>query len=106
MISDDRAEKAVEFFRDNACDLAAARAKAKYLDHKRKVIRSISFADRSGTIAEREAWAESSEEYIAILEEYRAAVYEAERLSTLLKGAELTIEVWRTQNANNRKAHV
>jgi len=67
---------------------------------------AIAFAEAEGTMAERDAYAERSSDYQSVIEEYREAVYEAERIGTLLKGAELTIEVWRTQNANNRRGHV
>lgn len=106
MISDERTEKAVEYIRDNADDLAYARAQAKFLDHERKVIRATHIADKTGTVLDRESYAETQEDYLECLEKMRDAVYKSELIATKIKAAELTIEVWRTQQASSRKGHL
>lgn len=98
MIDESRAEKAVEYIRDIADEYAEARSLSKYLDHKRRVIRATEFSEATGTVAEREAIAESSEEYRKCLEDYRDAVYKEAEIATRIKAAELTVELWRSQN--------
>ena len=106
MISEERAEKAVEYIRDNAEVLALARSQVKYLDHKRKVIRATGFAEAAGTVAERECFAERHADYKKCIEDYRDAVYEAELTATKMKAAELTIDIWRSQNSSKNRGHV
>lgn len=106
MITDDQIEAALNYIRDKAEDLADARAKAKFLDHKRKVIRASYFTEASGTVAERESFAETRDEYKQCIEEYREAVHQDVLISTRIKAAELKIEVWRTLNANNRRGNI
>ncbi len=106
MVTDEEVERAVNYYRDAAEKIADARARVKFLDHKRKVIRSTLFLEASGGVAEREAIAETRQEYKDVLDEYRSAVYDAEFLGTRLKAAELKIETWRTQQASNRRGHV
>ncbi len=102
MISEERVEKAVEYIRDAAKPYAEALAAEKYLDHKRKVIRATQFAEADGTMAERESFAERSQDYRDCINEYRDAVFKRAEIATLIKAAELTIEVWRSQNAQRR----
>ena len=99
MISEDRAERAVEFIRDNAEAVGNLFGKCKALDHKRKVIRGQAFLEtETGSVAEREARAETSEEYRAIVIEIQNTWAEWKTLETRLRAAELTYEAWRSQN--------
>ena len=50
----------------------------------------------------REAYAYAHEDYIELLEGLRAAIMAEEEIRWKMKAAELKIELWRTQQANNR----
>jgi hypothetical protein len=54
------------------------------------------------TVSDREAYAYSHADYVALLDGLKVAVEAEERLRWLLRGAELRIEVWRTGSANAR----
>ena len=106
MIKDCQVDDALKFMRDNAEELSAAMGQSKYLDHKRKIVRSQIFLEYDGTVAEREAKAETSDEYRKVVDE----ILEAETLKSLLqtqfKRAEMTIELYRTESANQRRGNI
>jgi len=106
MLSDDRVEKAVEYLRDNADDYGTACGLVKFLDHKRKVVRGQQFIAAEGTVGLREAVAESSAEYLQVITDLQNAETDKHILATMFKAAELTVSVWQTQNANNRRGNV
>jgi len=106
MITTEKVEQALSYIARNAEPLAEARALVKYLDHKRKVIRATKFAETTGTQGERTAYAERHDEYKRCLEEWKDAIYDAELISTKMKAAELTIQVFQTESANQRRANV
>ncbi len=78
--------------------------RVKQLEHQAKVIRSLEFLDAKGTMAEKEAHALASQAYRAWIEDYENAVAEFETIKARRLRAELTIEVWRSVNANRRQA--
>ena len=107
MISEERAEKAVEFIRDHADELGKLWGQCKALEHRRKIVRSAEFLEvKQGSVAEREARAETAEEYERIVNEYENAWADLKTLETKLKAAELTIDVWRSQYAASKRGHV
>ena len=106
MIPDQTVEKALEYLRDTAEEHAKAKALSKFMDHKRKVVRGEQFLEATGTVAEREAKAESSQAYQTCLKELRNAAYDYELLDARREQAKLNIEVWRTEEASRRSGHV
>lgn len=106
MISEDRVEKAVEFIRDHADVLGGLVGRCKGLEQERKVVRGKQFLEAKGTVAEREARAESSKEYELIVEEIENSWADKTELETKIRAAELTIEVWRSQNKWGDRGHL
>ena len=103
MITDARAEAACEFIRDHAQQMGELSGKVKTAEHMIKVMRAVAFSEAEGTVAEREAIGYKTPEVRGIIEQYRNDVAELETLRTRIKAAEMTFEVWRTQQANMRK---
>ncbi len=99
----DRAEKAAEFIRDHAEQYGKLVGRCKALEHERKIIKSIRFLEASGTMAEKEATAYASIKFKAICEDIEAAWTDKTIIETKIKAAELTIELWRSLNASNRR---
>jgi len=99
-------EKALNYLRDNAKKLAGARADYEYLAQFRKSKKAMLMveAEQKGITAanKQEVYAYSHADYIALLDGYKIAVGEYERLKHLQKAAELRIEVWRSKNASLR----
>ena len=106
MIHENRVEKAVEFIRDNAERLGELVGHVKGLEQQRKVVHGQAFLEAEGTVAEREAKAFSSAEFKITAEEIENAWAEKTTLETQLRAAELTIEVWRSQNKWGDRGHV
>ena len=102
MISDDRAEKAVEWIRDNSTAIAQARAEMIYLEEFRKSKRAMLIQEVKGTIQERESFAYSHKDYLEVLDGLKAAVGKYEELKWRMVAAEATIEAWRTQSSTAR----
>jgi len=93
MISEERVEKAVEYIRDHADVLGGLIGRCKGLEQERKVVRGKLFLGVTGTVAEREAKAESSKEYEIVVEEIENAWADKTELEIKMKAAELTIAV-------------
>ena len=100
MISDEEAEKAVDFIRDNARKSAQATANRIYMTEYRKVVKAQIMRTSAGaSVAAQEVEAESSAPYIEHLKALREA---DEYFSWMMTAAEAKIEAWRTHQANQR----
>jgi post-segregation antitoxin (ccd killing protein) len=96
--------KAIEWMVENAEPYADAKANVSQIEHFMKTKRAMLMAESDGkTVADRENAALSHPDYIQLIHGLRAAVYEEARLKTLLKAAELRVEVWRSENASARR---
>lgn len=102
MVTDEQAEKAADFIRDNAENFANAKADRIYDEEYRKSLKAILFNDEEGAAAVRENAAYASDRYIEHLHRLRDSVFQEERLRGLIKAAEMKIELWRSQSANAR----
>ena len=103
MISDEEAEKAVDFIRDNARKSAQATANRIYMTEYRKVVKAQIMRTSAGaSVAAQEVEAESSAPYIEHLKALREAVEADEYFSWMMTAAEAKIEAWRTHQANQR----
>ena len=100
---------ALEYIRKNAPNLAAAKAERIYLEQVRKSKKALLINDApDGTIQAKESYAYSHDDYLELLEGLRAAVEQEEHFKWMMVAAQLKVEVYRTQQANNRfidKAH-
>lgn len=106
MISDAQVEQALAYLSDQAVNYGRAVGLCKALDHRRKVIAAQSFLEARGSVAARQATAETSEAYKICVADIEDAETDKATIATLLKHAELTIDVWRTQQASSRKGHL
>ena len=104
MITDEQAEKANDWIRDNATQAAQAKSNRLHLEEFRKAKKAELFLHApGGTVADKEAFAYSHPDYLALLDGYRVAVEEDERMRWMMEAAALRVEIWRTQSANNRR---
>lgn len=103
---DEIIEKPLTFIRDKAGAYANAKASRVYLEQFRKTKKALLMveAEQKGikTVSEREAYAYSHGDYVAVLDGLRVAVEEEERLAMLITSAKLRIELFRTEQANQR----
>jgi len=105
MITDTEAEAANEYIMDNAGAFAKAKAEYLYLEQFRKSKKALIFLQKTGTVAEREAHAYGDPDYISLLDGIKVAVETMETLRWKIEASSLKIEIWRTQQANNRKGY-
>jgi hypothetical protein len=103
-MSEDRdPHKAVDYILLNGKNFAKAKAERCYIEEFRKSKKAI-LMKRSMESAigaqEREAYAHP--EYVQLLEGLREAIEIEEKLRWDLLGAQARVEIWRTEQANNR----
>lgn len=103
MISQDQAEAANDYIRDNAQNYAQAKADRIQLEHFRKSKEAILASQAQGTVLERQAHAFNHPDYKEVLDALHEAVMKEETFRYRMKAAELKIEIWRTIEANNRR---
>jgi len=95
--------KAVNFLIENAPKFAQAKANRVYIENFLRSKKSLLMNETEGTIAAKEAYAYAHPEYRELLEGLRAAVEAEETMKWQMTAAELRIEVWRSQEASNRR---
>lgn len=107
IVSDAELEKALDFLRDSAAALGAARAEMIRCSHMVKVIKAIEMKRHNhlpATKAEVEALA--SDEYLDALTNDAIAAGEFEKLRALREAAAMRIQAWQTESANYRGMRV
>lgn len=103
MITEQQVERALDYIRDNSDDFGAAKSVRAHLEQFRKSKKAMLMQKIDGPEHVRAAYAYSHPEYLTLLNDLKAAVAEEESLKWKLKAAELKVEAWRTQQANNRR---
>ena len=96
-------QKAVDYLRDNAEKYADAKASRVYLEEFRKSKKSLLMLQSDEkTQAGKEAYAYAHDEYVSLLDGLKVAIEVEETVKWQMIAAQARIEVWRTQQANNR----
>jgi hypothetical protein len=103
-MSEDRdPHKAVDYILKHAALFAKAKAERTYIEEYRKSLKSILMKRSMETAIgaqERDAYAHP--EYVQLLDGLKEAVLIEERLKWDITAATLRVEIWRTEQANNR----
>jgi hypothetical protein len=98
--------KAVDFLLKNAKLFAKAKSERVYLEEFRKSKKAMlmqeAFFAGVDTMAGQERDAYARAEYKELLEGLKVAVETEETLKFQLIGAQLRVDIWRTNQANNR----
>jgi len=95
--------KSIDYMIRHSAEYAQAKAQVTYLEEFRKSKKSMLFASAIGnTIADKDNFAYSHPEYLAVLDGLKEAVEKAETLRWMLVAAQARIDVFRTQEASNR----
>jgi len=107
MITQEDAEKSLDYLKKTDVDAAKARSLLNYLDDTKKTVLADQYTQLSeGSAADRLKAAEGSAEYILHLGKIRDAALDYELLRNRRKSAELQIEMWRSINSNMKKGNV
>jgi len=95
--------KAVDFIIKEAKHFAAAKAQRVYLEEFRKSKKALLMNEcTEKAVNAREQYAYAHPDYIGVIDGLKAAVEIEETLKWELIGAQLRVDVWRSQEASNR----
>lgn len=96
-------ERAIDWLRDSARLLGAAKERARKAEHWIKHVEALEYKMSLATSVEaKKADARASDRYLEALTEDAVAAGEYEKLRALREAAALKIEVYRTESANIR----
>ena len=102
-INESSAQEARKFIYTQGAAYGRAKADRTYLEHFLKSKLALLMSEsKETTMAGKEMYAKSHPEYIQILGGIREAVELEETLRWQLISAQATIEIYRTESANNR----
>jgi hypothetical protein len=95
--------KAIDYVIANAGKFAQAKANRIYLEEFRKSKKALLMNQSTEkTVNAREQYAYSHDEYLALLDGLKAAIEVEEKLKWEIAMAQARVEVWRSEQANNR----
>ena len=97
------ANEAIDFIYKNASKYAKAKADRIRLEEFRKVKKALLMNESQATaVNAKEQFAYSHPDYVTVIDGISAAVEAEETLKWQLTAAELRVDVFRTESANNR----
>jgi hypothetical protein len=106
MVTEERAEKAVDYLRDTAKQYGQMCGRMAYATSNLRRVKALQMIQAPpGSVADREAFAYASDAYKGAMEEEQNATADRETLRAMRDAAEFTFELWRSQNSA-RKAGV
>jgi hypothetical protein len=105
-ISEEEVDKALEWLRDNAHAMGAAKERVVKAGHMIKHIKALEMKKHEGAVSKAEMLAMASDTYKEAILEDAMAHAEFEKMKSLREAAALKIEAWRSQEANYRSMRV
>jgi hypothetical protein len=102
VITEERAEAAVEYLRDTAKQYGQARGHARYCEEGLRRVKSLNMPPE-GAVAERERAAYASDAYAAALKDMENAIAEFETIRAYREAAVYTIEMFRSENSARKQ---
>lgn len=103
-IDEERIGKAMRYLAETDLPYAEAKAALESAEILRKRVRARVFLTEDGTVAERQAEAETHHDTEAADDQYVQAIKAFEELKARRQRAELLVDVWRSLEATRRKA--
>jgi hypothetical protein len=104
LIDDERLEKALRFLATTDDQCAALRADMERTEFKAKAVKAAQFKLSEGSVADRNATADTSEETSRAYEEHFKAMHAYHSLANRRSTEAIVIDTWRSMNANRRLA--
>lgn len=99
--------ESLQYLANTDDDFGKLKGVMKGLEYRLKVCKAQEFLKQeAGSAAEREQRAYASDAYRALVKEYEDAVIDYETVAARRETRILTIEVWRSQNANRRQGNI
>lgn len=107
IVSNRDLQKALDFLRDSAQELANAKSRAVKAGHMLKHIEALEFkASDASSNDKRQADARTSDNYLEAINEDAFAAGELAKLQALREAAAMKIEAWRSEQANYRSMRI
>ena len=106
MIDTKDVERALKYLADTDEAHAKAKALVKALEHGFKTIKAEEYLNAQGTNGEREQKAYASTAYKEVTNRYAQAVVDFELMENKRERAVLTVDLYRTLSANQRKGNI
>lgn len=103
-VSEKNVSDALTYLAADPHPIAEARFRLTMAENLAKETYAHAFLAAEGTVKERECFAEVSGEHVKRKRDEADCIMEYERHRSRVKAAEMLIEVWRTENANARRA--
>lgn len=104
IVTDEKVEIALSYLNMDPHPLALARKGMTDAENKARQVFARAFIGAGGSVEARKATAEVSTEYVDAKKEEAETVLEFERHRARVKGAEMILEIWRSEQANARAA--
>ena len=105
-LTENRVEEALIKLSSTDESHAARAGQVKYLEEGLKQAKSHAFLLAEGTVAERQAQAESSEQYAAAVKAYVDAFKNFKTLDNQRNHEMRIIDIWRTLSSNRRQGNM
>jgi hypothetical protein len=103
VITDERAEQAFDYLQSTTGTIGDAKARLERSEIMRKRVRKKHFLTGEGTVAVREAQAETRAEVQEADDEYIESIAAYETLRARRDIETIALDVWRTESANRRR---
>lgn len=106
MITNDRVSQQIDYLKDTDEDAGELKADVERTEYQFKRAKALVFKLAEGTVADRNATAETSPEVEAAAEKWFKAIKASEVIRAKRQTAALIVEVWRSVNANRRTGNI
>jgi hypothetical protein len=104
MIDEERLGNALTYLATTDEPCASLRADMERAEFKAKACKAAQFKLLEGSVADRNASAESSPETAAAYEQFFSAMYKYEAMKNKRATEAIVVDTWRSMNANRRQA--
>jgi hypothetical protein len=101
-MTDEQAQKAIDFIRDNASKYAEAKGNRVYIENFLKSKKATLMAEEAGTLGAKEMYAYAHPQYVELLVGLQSAVQIEETIKWEMEAAKLRFEHYKTISFNNR----
>lgn len=104
MVTEQDAEKALDYLRDSAEEYARWRAAEKHYENRLKSIEAAEFLDQEkGSVEAKRMAARASDAYLQCLEDYREAKYKSELFWAYRQAAQSKVSFFQTLTKTHRE---
>lgn len=105
-VTDESVETAINYLASTDIKHAKAKAELNALKDLTKTVLGFAFLEADGTVEQKKAIAHTNDDYIAHIKKIEALEVDYQVMSNKRERAKLTIELWRSVNANRRASNI